>query len=211
MIIYMAFKFKFKDNSVAEIERFTREVLDNIDAKSGTRRKKMYRVGRDMPEPKGTYSITYGYTNIGYLSPTKSRKPVEGQKNLYYTKLYAEHPELKSIIQEFCDLHCKERIAVDQIQINRNWWSPAHRDSGNVGESYIVGLGDYEGGETCVDYETHIKKYNIKNTFTKFDGSKYLHWTNKFTGNRYSLVFYSHKLSNDITNNVGLRENRAEP
>ncbi len=207
----MAFNFEFKDKSVAEIERFTKEVLDNIDAKSGTRRKQMLKRGRGINEAKNTFSITYGYTNNGYLSPTKSRKPVEGYKNLYYTKLHAEHPELKPIIQQFCDLHCPERITVDQIQINKNWWSPAHFDSGNVGESYIVGLGDYTGGETCVDYKTHIEKYNIKNTFVKFDGSKYLHWTNKFSGNRYSLVFYSHKKSNDNLNNVGLREYKPEP
>tara|TARA_R100000654_G_scaffold12996_1_gene28254 strand:- start:2651 stop:3268 length:618 start_codon:yes stop_codon:yes gene_type:complete len=189
------FEFNFKNDSVEEINRFVYEVLDRIDASSGSRRKKMYKKGRGEPEPKNTYSITYGYVNLGYLSPTKQRERVEGHKNLFKTKLLSEHPELKSIIQEFCDIHCKEGIVVDQIQINKNWWSPPHYDSGNVGESYIVGLGDYTGGETVVDYGDHIEKYDIKNKFVKFDGSKYEHWTNKFEGNRYSLVFYTHKLS----------------
>jgi len=203
------FEFNFKNNSEEELTRFVEEVLDNIDAKSGSRRKKMYRVGRGNPEPKNTYSITYGYVNVGYLTPTRSREPVEGQKNLFKTKLLAEHPELRGIIQEFCDIFCHEKIVVDQIQINRNWWSPAHFDSGNVGSSWIVGLGDYTGGETSVDYKTHIEKYDIKNKFVKFDGSKYLHWTEKFEGKRYSLVFYTHKKSNVYTNNV--EYNKPEP
>ena len=203
------FEFDLKDNSTEEISRFIKEVLDNIDAKSGTRRKTMYKKGRGQCEPKNTFSITFGFTNSGYLSPTKSRKPVEGIKNLYYTKLQAEHPELKDIIQQFCDIVCEERIIVDQIQINKNWWTPPHKDAGNVGESYIVGLGDYEGGRTCVDYGDHIVKYDIKNKFVKFDGSKYEHWTEKFTGNRYSMVFYKHKKSNDYTNNV--QYNKPEP
>ena len=203
------FEFDLKDNSTEEISRFIKEVLDNIDAKSGTRRKTMYKKGRGQCEPKNTFSITFGFTNSGYLSKTKSRKPVEGIKNLYYTKLQAEHPELKDIIQQFCDIVCEERIIVDQIQINKNWWSPPHKDAGNVGESYIVGLGDYEGGRTCVDYGDHIVKYDIKNKFVKFDGSKYEHWTEKFTGTRYSMVFYTHSKSNDFQDKV--EYNKPEP
>ena len=37
------FEFTFKDNSVEELDRFVEEVLDKIDAKSGTRRKNMFK------------------------------------------------------------------------------------------------------------------------------------------------------------------------
>jgi len=204
------FNFKFKNNSIDELKRFETEVLDKIEAKSGTRRKKMFKRGNGFCEPKGAYSITYGYTSMSYLSPTRKRTPVPDKTGLYYTKLRDNHPELLNIFQEFCDLHCNEEIVVDQIQINRNWASPPHKDAGNVGESYIVGLGDYEGGETVVEYsEDHIKEYNIKNTFTKFNGSKYIHYTNTFTGTRYSLVFYQHKICSAI--DIDDERNRAEP
>ena len=191
------FEFNFKDNSIAELERFTKEVLDKIDGKSGTRRKKMYKRGNMANEPKGSYSITFGYTNMSYLSKTKSRMPSD-ISGLYYTKLRAEHPELKGILQQLVDLHSPEKITVDQVQINRNWRAPPHRDAGNVGESSIIGFGDYVGGQTIVEYGTHtdpdkMKEYDIKNKFARFDGSRYTHYTMPFSGDRYSLVFYSHK------------------
>lgn len=186
------FEFKFKEKSVDELNRFVTDVLDKIIAVSGTRRKQMYRKGHSIPEPKDSFSITYGYTNLGYISKEKYRKEVQGIKNLYETTLMTHHPELKTIFQDLCDTFCDEKIAVDQVQINKNWQSPPHRDSGNVGESWIIGLGDYEGGETVVEYPSKHIEYDIKNTFVKFNGSRYTHWTKPYEGKRYSLVFYKH-------------------
>ena len=186
------FNFKFKNDSSEELDRFVSDVLDNITATSGTRRKQMFKNGHGLPEPKDAFSITYGYCNIGYLSKEKSRKKAEGFNNLYETKLLSDHPELKSILQELVNLHCSEPFTIDQVQINKNWQSPPHKDAGNVGESWIIGLGDYEGGETVVEYPKEHIEYNIKNTFVKFNGSKYTHWTKPYDGKRYSLVFYNH-------------------
>lgn len=186
------FEFKFKEKSEKELLRFTHEVLDKITAVSGSRRKQMYKKGHGIPEPKDSFSITYGYCNNGYLSKEKYRKEVQGVKNLYETTFMTHHPELKAIFQDLCDTFCKEKIVVDQVQINKNWQSPPHKDSGNVGESYIIGLGDYSGGETIVEYPDKHTTYNIKNYFIKFNGSKYTHWTMPWEGTRYSLVFYNH-------------------
>jgi len=187
--------FTFKDNSKNELQRFTNEILSNIKGQSGSRRKKMYKKGNGENEPKHSYSITYGFVNMGYLSPTKTREKVEGHENLFKTKLLSEHPELKAILQQLVDLHCPEPFQVDQCQLNFNWRSPPHKDSGNVGESWIIGLGDYDGGYTVVEYPDGDVDYDIKNTFTKFNGSLYTHYTTPFTGDRYSIVFYNHKLS----------------
>ena len=186
------FEFDFKDNSLSEIDRFVEVVLDNINAISGTRRKLMYRKGHGLPEPKGSFSISFGYCNVGYMSKDKYRKEVQGCKNLFETTFMTHHPELKTIFQQLVNLHCPEPFTVDQVQINHNWQSPPHRDAGNVGESWIIGLGDYEGGETVVEFPKEHIEYNIKNTFIKFNGSKYIHWTKPYEGNRYSLVFYNH-------------------
>jgi len=189
------FKFDFKDKSQEEIDRFVVEVLDKIKAKSGTRRKNMFRKGHNRPEPKGSFSICYGYCNLGYLSPTKQRKKVEGTKNLYETTFLTEHPELKGILQQLCDLHCPEPIQVDQVHINKNWLSPPHKDAGNQNESWIVGLGDYKKGELVIEFDEFDVDYNIKNTFTKFDGSQWTHYTKDFEGTRYSIVFYQHSVN----------------
>ena len=186
------FEFTFKNDSEEELNRFVEEVLDKIDAKSGTRRKNMFKRAHGMPEPKDSYSVTYGYTGNSYMSATKYRKEVQTLKNVYET----HHPELKGIFQQLVNLHFKnETFEVDQVQINRNWWAPPHKDSGNVGVSHIIGLGDYEGGETVVEYPDNHTEYDIKNKFASFNGSRYTHWTKPFEGKRYSLVFYKHKLS----------------
>lgn len=79
------------------------------------------------------------------------------------------------------------------IQFNKNHQCALHKDGNNVGDSYIIGLGDYTGGELIV-YDKDGKnpvKHNIKNNFLKFNGSIYPHETAKFKGNRITLVFYN--------------------
>jgi len=186
------YEFTFNNNSQEELDRFTKEVLGNITASSGTRRKKMYKKGHDLPEPKGAFSISYGYTKLGYISPTKSRKPVEGKTNTYETTFLTKHPELRGILQQLVNLHCPNPFTVDQVQINKNWQSPPHKDAGNIGSSWIIGLGDYQDGLTVVEYPDGDVEYDIKNTFTTFNGSLYTHFTLPFDGTRYSLVFYNH-------------------
>ena len=190
------FDFKFKNNSIEELERFVTEVLDNIDGKSGTRRKQMYKKANNCPEPKNSYSMLYGYTNIGYISKSKSRKKVEGIPNTYESTYRTEHPELQQIFQQLVDLYCDTKFMVSMVQINKNWKSPPHKDSGNTGVSHIIGLGNYEGGDLVVKYDNIPHMYEIKNSFLSFDGSKYEHYTMPYTGTRYSLVFYKHKLFN---------------
>ena len=81
------------------------------------------------------------------------------------------------------------------IQLNKNLECPLHKDSKNAGYSMLVSIGDYEGGETVVEYPDNHTEYDIKNKFASFNGSRYTHWTKPFEGKRYSLVFYKHKLS----------------
>ena len=79
------------------------------------------------------------------------------------------------------------------IQYNKNHRSAKHIDGKNTGISYIIGLGNYTGGDLIV-YDEDGKNpvyHNIKNRFYKFNGSKYPHETAPFQGERYSLVFYS--------------------
>ena len=85
------------------------------------------------------------------------------------------------------------KFKFSSIQFNKNHRSSKHTDSKNTGISYIIGLGDYTGGELIVydkDGKNPVKK-DIRNKFYKFDGSKFPHETAPFKGERYSLVFYS--------------------
>tara|TARA_R110000765_G_scaffold12698_1_gene39044 strand:- start:85 stop:588 length:504 start_codon:yes stop_codon:yes gene_type:complete len=79
------------------------------------------------------------------------------------------------------------------IQVNKNQQMKKHKDGNNVGESYIVGVGDYQGGELIVydEFGENPKKIDIKHKFYKFNGSIYPHETAPFTGDRITLVFFS--------------------
>lgn len=73
------------------------------------------------------------------------------------------------------------------IQVNKNFSSVPHVDKNNVGISYVIAMGDFEGGEIFVEGKSH----NIDNIFLKFDGTLG-HWVSDYKGTRYSLVFFTH-------------------
>lgn len=79
------------------------------------------------------------------------------------------------------------------IQFNKNNRTAKHKDGFNVGESYIIGLGDYKDGDLVVyDKEgKNPKNFDIKNKWKKFNGSILPHETAPFSGDRYSMVYYN--------------------
>lgn len=78
------------------------------------------------------------------------------------------------------------------IQVNKNYTCAPHMDTGNLGLSTIIGCGDYDDGRLCLQSESgSIHKVCIKNRPYVFNGSQILHWTEPWTGNRYSIVFHS--------------------
>ena len=66
-----------------------------------------------------------------------------------------------------------------------------HLDAYNTAVSYIIGLGDYVGGELLIYFDGENAPptvVDIKGNFYSFDGSKFYHEVASFTGNRISLV-----------------------
>ena len=81
------------------------------------------------------------------------------------------------------------------IQVNENTIAERHKDNSNVGFSYLMGLGKYNGGLTKIyknDDDEKGKTYSIKHKILYFDGSKLPHESTPFKGKRYSLVFFRH-------------------
>lgn len=78
------------------------------------------------------------------------------------------------------------------IAVNRNAQFKPHVDSGagaGQSKSLIVGLGDYKRGELVVEGE----EVNIRYNPLEFNGWTQRHWTRPFTGERYSLVWFTPK------------------
>ena len=124
---------------------------------------------------------TRGLVGVGKMMSVKTQNPK-------FRELYLETKKLM-------DLYKKEKdpkFKFTSIQYNKSHRAAFHVDAKNVGESYIIGLGNYTGGEVIV-YDKNGKnpiKHNIKNKFLKFNGSIYPHETAPFKGDRYTMVFY---------------------
>ena len=170
----------FADNAIM------RSYLDEVQFYSGTERRKMLNV----PPSQGG-SMLYGLTWRGYLAPGRTRTPSAYPK-LYKTKVMDDYPKFEEIFKEFGELHFSPH-KWSQTQMNRNFPCPKHKDSTNVGESVLCCFGDYEGGDTMVDYGNgEIQRYDAKERPVKFNGAKYTHWVEPITsGTRYSLVFFT--------------------
>tara|TARA_R110001632_G_scaffold44657_1_gene113464 strand:+ start:316 stop:900 length:585 start_codon:yes stop_codon:yes gene_type:complete len=167
------------------------DILDNIEFYSGTDRRKMM-TKNNLKHPRDGGSMLYGYTWKSYMSPTKSRTKV--CDGVCKTKIMDAHPELQDIFKEYAQLYFPE-FEYGQVQMNKNFPCPPHRDSANMGESVLCTFGDYIGGLTCIDIDNTIIKKDTRGHPSKFDGSKYLHWVETFKGTRYSLVFFHNRTS----------------
>jgi hypothetical protein len=87
-----------------------------------------------------------------------------------------------------------KRPVSSHCAVNRNAQFTPHVDSGRgSGQSLsmIVGLGDYTGGDLLIEGESSNIRYNP----IEFDGWKQRHWTAPFSGERYSLVWFTPELS----------------
>jgi hypothetical protein len=103
-------------------------------------------------------------------------------------RLNNKYPELLEELLKLGDEICPFNFT--SIYINKNVISPPHKDTGNIGNSLIISVGNYFGCNLVienVEYDAHY-------TPIIFDGSKYEHWnTHNLAGTKYSLIFYNIK------------------
>ena len=148
---------------------------------------------RNTLTPRGNAPISdiYGLTKFSQYSNGRKRKPSQ-YPGWYDTKLKTDYPQFQELLELFSSNYLPPDFTWTSVVINKNFQCKKHIDSQNIGESYIVGLGDYSGGDTAVQNANgSVTFHNIKNNPVGFNGSKLYHWTEAFQGDRYSLVFYS--------------------
>ncbi len=113
-----------------------------------------------------------------------------------YSRLCWGRPYLYKLLLDFASKHVK--IPFTSITLNQNYKAAPHRDKGNVGVSFLVGFGDYEGGELQMLEGDCSGSYNVNRIPMTADFSATLHAVNDYTGNRYSLVFYTCKRAENL-------------
>lgn len=120
-------------------------------------------------------------------------RPVEGQLTPRGNKLFAE---LVDAVFRLERALLPDRPPSSMAAINRRASFLPHTDAGaGYGQttSLIVGLGDYEGGYLSVEGTAHDICYKP----LSFDGWRQRHWTLPFSGERFSLVWFTPLSQND--------------
>jgi hypothetical protein len=126
-------------------------------------------------------SDVYMHFCLGSVHKLDVRGPVDSAFNAKYPALHAALKDL---------MHATDPgFQYDCIQVNKNYRCAKHRDTNNQGPSYIVGLGDYTGGELVLHRDGYSVNLDIHNKPRAFDGLQW-HETAPFTGERYSVVCF---------------------
>ena len=148
---------------------------------------------------KSLYENTRGKNNhhakkIQVLDQRQARGSTAGvvlyRGELQLSKLSLEHPDLDELLINFMKQHNPEFL-FNSVYITKNCLSKPHVDSGNVGNSIIVTIGNFAGGNLFViqdDLTTTL--FDIQKNSLEFNGVRHPHFTQEFIGNRYSLIFY---------------------
>eukprot|EP01041_Mallomonas_annulata_P008441 gene8441-17406_t len=120
-----------------------------------------------------------GSFSVGYLPP-----PLTAPRgNELFPELVRACFKLESVL-------LPSRTPSSTIAINRHAQFRPHRDSGagsGQSRSLITALGDFQGGELVVEGVP----VDIRYRHLEFDGWGQRHWTLPFSGERYSLVWFT--------------------
>lgn len=120
---------------------------------------------------EGTYSLNVGYSKKLFVKgqPTSPSRLMMLDPRIY--------DECKRIFFDF---------DFNAVQINRNLLCPPHKDTKNIGDSLLIGFGNYTGGETLIEGVKH----DIYHTPVIFNGYEKEHSVCAFEGERYSVALF---------------------
>ena len=121
-------------------------------------------------------SQAFGVVNRRCLPPDYSRQN--------WKRSYLYH-----LLIDFADKYVD--ISYNAITLNQNYRADKHYDKHNDGNSFLVAFGSYTGGDLLIHEGDLSGAHNIWCKPIKTDFSKILHSVDHFTGDRYSLVYYT--------------------
>ena len=159
-------------------------------------------IGRQRENVIGTIGRT---CNFGLV---RSRR--FGYINSRHTTKWAD---LHNAIFKFGNHVCPIGMDVTSVTLNHNVKAKKHIDGFNVGDSVIVGIGTYEGGKLRVYENDNFTAFDICDRPLMFNGAKYAHETEDFTGDRYTIIYYSQRpktkpwISKTTVTGTGIIEN----
>ena len=159
-------------------------------------KKTMLKALQDTDFPKNT-----GRTNILKGKQTYSQSMVLGKVKVMFkpkgtfapSRHNKKHADLLKMAKRFLKQH-DTSYRFHAVTINKNHAAAKHIDQNNKGHSWIIGLGNYTGGELVFTDKSspYYGTHNIKNRWFKFVGDTE-HYVKPFKGERYTMVYYNWK------------------
>jgi len=163
----------------------TKKNTKRLDARNKSRkptRKALDMVRNKISSEKGTrYSGVFGKT----MNPTSKWRPVP-------SALSKKYPKINRMLFAYVKARAPPGFKFDCITINHNVKCKKHTDSRNSPVSLITSVGNYTGGELCIqDPKTKkIQAFDTKNRFLLYDGKSWPHWNKPIKGDKFSIVAY---------------------
>jgi hypothetical protein len=115
---------------------------------------------------------------------TSARGRTEAVKLARYQRLWDKAVQ----VMETVDRQFAARFTA--LAVTKNFRGSPHIDTLNVGPFYGLSLGDFDGGKICVECAaTLVAEVDTQGRLAKLDG-RFPHWVTKYTGTRYSLIYY---------------------
>lgn len=119
----------------------------------------------------------------------RNMKDPTGGLSWWSTQYPHVYQQLRSLMSRY-----DSSFSYTHITLNRNLRCKRHTDGGNAGPSYIAAFGRFSGGGLLVEAPGGGKPEsvcNLHSQFVKFNGKTQPHETMPFTGERYTLVYYT--------------------
>lgn len=156
------------------------------------------KIERNRRDTDGNVIVRNREAIIGTEGRTCNFGLIRGRQIGYAVSKYSiKYPRIYRAIFDFAKHVCPPGMDVTSVTLNYGVKAKKHKDSFNVGDSVIVGISDYQGGKLRVyTSETDYTAYDIKDTPLMFNGSELAHETEDFSGERYTIIYYSQRPKN---------------
>ena len=120
---------------------------------------------------------------------------VSTYNELLRSKASSNHWDLFEMLMVWMEQEYRKELDVhySSICVNKNFACQKHHELNNKNLSYIIGMGNYSGGELNIDGTA----YDIKNTLFTLD-NKLQHYIQPFIGTFYTITYFTHQLSDWI-------------
>jgi len=174
------------------MEELTKELQNLRFNKSNGRRQSIGRTASERNERPRYYFVSgliRNYKGIWCEETKTNVKQIQVSRATYYPK----NQRVIQLAEEFMAKYDPE-FEYTSIQFNKNICTEKHKDRNNIGESYIVSLGSFTGGELRVYHGEDTYDIDIHEKPYKFDAGNVYHETCQWTGgDRYSITWFKIK------------------